>query len=93
MYVGGGTSVMGEAGFWGVADAASHNNLIYIAVQSDKAGFYWIVGADNKIEKKQINYPSGYKNSEVSGISVNSIGDVYVAGMVVKTWSRNIHFT
>ena len=65
----------------GAVDAASHNNSIYIA---DDAGFYWIVGADNKIEKHQLNYPSGYKNSEVTGISVNSIGDVYVAGMVVK---------
>ena len=65
----------------GAVDAASHNNSIYIA---DDGGFYWIVGADNKIEKKQINYPSGYKNSEITGISVNSIGDVYVAGMVVK---------
>ena len=65
----------------GAVDAASHNNSIYIA---DDGGFYWIVGADNKIEKHQLNYPSGYKNSEVTGISVNSIGDVYVAGMVVK---------
>ena len=65
----------------GAVDAASHNNSIYIA---DDGGFYWIVGADNKIEKHQLNYPSGYKNLEVTGISVNSIGDVYVAGMVVK---------
>ena len=65
----------------GAVDAASHNNSIYIA---DDGGFYWIVGADNKIEKHQLNYPSGYKNSEVTGISVNSIGDVYVAGMVVN---------
>ena len=65
----------------GAVDATSHNNSIYIA---DDGGFYWIVGADNKIEKHQLNYPSGYKNSEVTGISVNSIGDVYVAGMVVK---------
>ena len=65
----------------GAVDAASHNNSVYIA---DDGGFYWIVGADNKIEKHQLNYPSGYKNSEVTGISVNSIGDVYVAGMVVK---------
>ena len=65
----------------GAVDAASHNNSIYIA---DDGGFYWIVRADNKIEKHQLNYPSGYKNSEVTGISVNSIGDVYVAGMVVK---------
>ncbi len=65
----------------GAVDAAYHNNSIYIA---DDGGFYWIVRADNKIEKHQLNYPSGYKNSEVTGISVNSIGDVYVAGMVVK---------
>jgi len=73
-------TVVGES-ILGAVDAASHNNSIYIA---DDAGFYWIVGADNNIEKKQINYPSGYKNSEITGISVNSIGDVYVAGMVVK---------
>ena len=72
--------VVGES-VMGAVDAASHNNSVYIA---DDAGFYWIVGADNKIEKHQLNYPSGYKNSEVTGISVNSIGDVYVAGMVVK---------
>ena len=72
--------VVGES-VMGAVDAASHNNSIYIA---DDGGFYWIVGADNKIEKHQLNYPSGYKNSEVTGISVNSIGDVYVAGMVVK---------
>ena len=72
--------VVGES-VLGAVDAASYNNSIYIA---DDAGFYWIVGAGNKIEKKQINYPSGYKNSEITGISVNSIGDVYVAGMVVK---------
>ena len=74
------TVVGGSVNGWAV-DAASHNNSIYIA---DDAGFYWIVGADNRIEKKQLNYPSGYKNSEITGISVNSIGDVYVAGMVVK---------
>ena len=73
-------TVVGES-ILGAVDAASHKNSIYIA---DDAGFYWIVGADNNIEKKQINYPSGYKNSEITGISVNSIGDVYVAGMVVK---------
>jgi len=74
-------TVVGESVNGWAVDAASHNNSIYIA---DDAGFYWIVGADNRIEKKQLNYPSGYKNSEVTGISVNSIGDVYVAGMVVK---------
>jgi len=74
-------TVVGESVNGWAVDAASHNNSIYIA---DDAGFYWIVGADNRIEKKQLNYPSGYKNSEITGISVNSIGDVYVAGMVVK---------
>ncbi len=72
--------VVGES-VLGAVDAASHNNSIYIA---DDAGYYWIVGAGNKIEKKQINYPSGFKSSEITGISVNSIGDVYVAGNVVK---------
>jgi len=73
-------TVVGES-VMGAVDAASHNNSIYIA---DDGGFYWIVGADNKIEKHQLNYPSGYKESEVTGIAVNSIGDVYVAGMVRK---------
>jgi len=72
--------VVGES-VLGAVDAASHNNSIYIA---DDAGFYWIVGAGNKIEKKQINYTSGFKSSEITGISVNSVGDVYVAGNVVK---------
>jgi len=72
--------VVGES-VLGIVDAASYNNSIYIA---DDAGFYWIVGAGNKIEKKQINYTSGFKPSEITGISVNSVGDVYVAGMVVK---------
>jgi len=72
--------VVGES-VMGAVDAASHNNSIYIA---DDAGYYWIVGAGNKIEKKQINYPSGHKPSEITGISVNSIGDVYVAGKVRK---------
>jgi len=74
-------TVVGESVNGWAVDAASHNNSIYIA---DDGGFYWIVGADNKIEKHPLNYPSGYKNSEVTGISVNSIGDVYVAGMVRK---------
>ena len=65
----------------GAVDAASHNNSVYIA---DDGGYYWIVGADNKIEKKQINYPSGHKPSEITGISVNSVGNVYVAGTVRK---------
>ena len=72
--------VVGES-VMGAVDAAFHNNSIYIA---DDAGYYWIVGADNKIEKKQINYTSGFKSSEITGISVNSVGDVYVAGNVVK---------
>ena len=74
-------TVVGES-ILGAVDAASHNNSIYIA---DDAGYYWIVGADNKIEKKQINYTSGFKSSEITGISVNSVGDVYVAGNVVKS--------
>ena len=74
--------VVGES-VSGAVDAASHNNSIYIADDSD-SGYYWIVGADNKIEKKQINYTSGFKSSEITGISVNSVGDVYVAGNVVK---------
>mgnify|MGYP001376632647 CR=1 FL=1 len=72
--------VVGES-VSGAVDAAFHNNSIYIA---DDSGYYWIVGADNKIEKKQINYTSGFKSSEITGISVNSVGDVYVAGNVVK---------
>jgi len=72
--------VVGES-VLGAVDAASHNNSIYIA---DDAGYYWIVGADNKIEKKQINYTSGFKPSEITGISVNSVGNVYVAGKVRK---------
>jgi len=72
--------VVGES-VLGIVDAASYNNSIYIA---DDAGFYWIVGADNKIEKKQLNYTSGFKPSEITGISVNSVGDVYVAGNDVK---------
>ena len=46
--------VVGES-VLGAVDAASYNNSIYIA---DDADFYWIVGAGNKIEKKQINYTS-----------------------------------
>ena len=66
----------------GAVDAAFHNNSIYIA---DDAGYYWIVGADNKIERKKIiTKSSGYKWPEITGISVNSIGDVYVAGNVIK---------
>ena len=60
----------------GVVDATGHNGSIYIA---DDDGFYWIVG--NSITKHQLNY-SGYKLSEVTGIDVNSNGDVYVSGMV-----------
>ncbi len=40
----------------GAVDAASHNNSIYIA---DDAGYYWIVGAGNKI---------GIKNNKISKI-------------------------
>ena len=72
--------VVGES-VMGAVDAASHNNSIYIA---DDAGYYWIVGEGNKIEKKKINNSSGYKLSEITGISVNSTGNVYVAGNVVK---------
>ena len=72
--------VVGESEL-GAVDAASHNNSIYIA---DDAGYYWIVGEGNKIEKKKINNSSGYKLSEITGISVNSVGNVYVAGNVVK---------
>ena len=70
----------------GAVDAAFHNNSIYIA---DDAGYYWIVGADNKIERKKIiTKSSGYKWPEITGISVNSIGDVYVAGNVIKKSDR-----
>ena len=72
--------VVGES-VMGAVDAASHNNSIYIA---DDAGYYWIVGAGNTIEKKKINNSSGYKLSEITGISVNSVGNVYVAGTVRK---------
>ena len=64
----------------GAVDAAFHNNSIYIA---DDAGYYWIAGPET-IEKKKINNSSGYKLSEITGISVNSTGNVYVAGNVVK---------
>ena len=40
-------TVVGESVNGWAVDAASHNNSIYIA---DDGGFYWIVGADNKIE-------------------------------------------
>ena len=59
-------------------DAAVHNGSIYIA---DDGGFYWIVG--KSITKHKLNY-SGYTLSEVTGIDVNSTGDVYVAGVVCK---------
>ena len=72
--------VVGES-VLGAVDAASHNNSIYIA---DYEGFYWIVGAGDKIEKKKINYTSGFKSSEITGISVNSVGNVYIAGVVRK---------
>ena len=59
-------------------DAAEHNGSIYIA---DDGGFYWIVG--NSTTKHALKY-SGYKLSEVTGIDVNSNGDVFVAGVVCK---------
>jgi hypothetical protein len=81
--------VVGES-VSGAVDAASHNNSIYIA---DDAGYYWIVGADNKIEKKKIiTKSSGYKWPEITGISVNSIGDVYVAGNAIKKSNRCITY-
>ena len=72
-----GQKLLGDSS--GVVDATGHNGSIYIA---DDGGFYWIVG--NSIEKHQLNYSSGYKLYEVTGIDVNSNGDVYVAGMVRK---------
>ena len=60
-------------------DATEYNGSIYIA---DDGGFYWIVG--KSITKHKLNY-SGYTLSEVTGIDVNSYGDVYVAGVVCKT--------
>mgnify|MGYP003684089105 FL=1 len=71
--------VVGES-VLGAVDAAFHNNSIYIA---DDAGYYWIAGPVT-IEKKKINNSSGYKLSEITGISVNSTGNVYVAGNVLK---------
>jgi len=68
-----------EGSYYAV-DATSHNGSIYIA---DDGGFYLIVGAGNSTTKHTLNY-SGYKLSEVTGIDVNSNGDVYVAGMVRK---------
>ena len=69
-------TVVGDSSY--AVDAAEHNGSIYIA---DDGGFYWIVG--NSITKHQLNY-SGYKLLEITGIDVNSNGDVYVAGMVKK---------
>jgi hypothetical protein len=69
-------TVVGDSSY--VVDATEYNGSIYIA---DDGGYYWIVG--NSISKQPLNY-SGYKLSEVTGIDVNSNGDVYVAGMVVK---------
>ena len=71
-------TLLGESS--GVVDAAEHGGSIYIA---DDGGYYWIVRAGNSITKQSLNH-SGYKLSEVSGIDVNSNGDVYVAGMVVQ---------
>ena len=73
-----GQKLLGDS--FGVVDATGHNGSIYIADDD----FYWIVRAGNKIEKHPLKYHSGYKESEVTGIAVNSIGDVYVAGMVRK---------
>ena len=69
-----------EGSYYAV-DATSHNGSIYIA---DDGGYYLIVGAGNTTTKHTLNY-SGYKLSEVTGIDVNSNGDVYVAGLVCKT--------
>ena len=69
-------TVVGDSSY--AVDATEHNGAIYIA---DDGGFYWIVG--NSITKHQLNY-SGYKLLEITGIDVNSNGDVYVAGMVKK---------
>jgi len=69
-------TVVGDSSY--AVDATEHNGSIYIA---DDGGFYWIVG--NSITKHQLNY-SGYKLLEITGIDVNSNGDVYVAGMVKK---------
>ena len=69
-------TVVGDSSY--AVDAAEQNGSIYIA---DDGGFYWIVG--NSITKHQLNY-SGYKLLEITGIDVNSNGDVYVAGMVKK---------
>ena len=69
-------TVVGDSSY--VVDATEYNGSIYIA---DDGGYYWIVG--NSISKQPLNY-SGYKLSEVTGIDVNSNGDVYVAGMVQK---------
>ena len=77
--------VIGES-VMGAVDAASHNNSIYIA---DDAGYYWIVGAGITIEKKKLNNSSGYKLSEITGISVNSVGNVYVTGTVRKNNKRD----
>ena len=59
-------------------DATQHKGSIYIA---DDWGYYWIVGPGNSIAKHKLNY-SGFKFLEVTGIDVNSNGDVYVSGMV-----------
>ena len=69
-------TVVGEKSY--AVDATEHNGSIYIA---DDGGFYWIVG--KSITKHKLNY-SGYRLSEVTGIDVNSNGDVYVAGVVCE---------
>jgi len=71
-----GQKLLGDS--FGAIDATGHNGSIYIADDD----YYWIVG--KSITKHPLKYHSGYKESEVTGIAVNSIGDVYVAGMVRK---------
>ena len=69
-----GQKLLGDSS--GVVDATGHNGSIYVV---DDGGFYWIVG--NSISKQTLKR-SGKKLLEVTGIDVNSNGDVYVAGMV-----------
>ena len=69
-----GQKLLGDSS--GVVDATGHNGYIYVV---DDGGFYWIVG--NSISKQTLKR-SGKKFLEVTGIDVNSNGDVYVAGMV-----------
>ena len=57
----------------GVVDATGHNGSIYVA---NDGGFYWIVGKN--ITKHTLER-SGHKLLEVTGIDVNSNGDVYLS--------------